>query len=201
MKKEKKRKPKFDLSPYIPISPMYPFRDGAKHFALPGAPDIDRGRWDENDMAVIKRKAPEAICETETGKKRYSLKILKAILIKDCNVRPQDIPDLDRPTIISLLQQRTVESEASAPPNKQGPPVKLREFFDIYCEPLKKNRRDSRVKALQRLNQRGKLKPSLKRIGKHERGSSDKFLPSFLIENWSKYIDQLRDLPPLKSNS
>lgn len=94
---------------YEPILPMYPFRHGAIHFAYPNAPDIDRYTLQKEDYDVIKSKAPEAIFTSEHGRKMYSLKRLKAILIKDFNVRLEDVPKLDWPTIIELLRQRKFE--------------------------------------------------------------------------------------------
>jgi len=78
-------------------------------------------------------------------------------------------------------------------------PVTLREFMREYCEPLTKNLLESRVLALQGLNQKHKLKPPLETVAKiYKPGQSHKFLPSFLIANWPKYIEKLTSLPKLK---
>ena len=78
-------------------------------------------------------------------------------------------------------------------------PVTLREFMREYCEPLTKNLLESRVLALQGLNQKHKLKPPLETVAKiYKPGQSHKFLPSFLRANWPKYIEKLSSLPKLK---
>lgn len=83
--------------------------------------------------------------------------------------------------------------------NSSDTPVTLREFIREYCEPLTKNLLERRVLALQGLNQKHKLKPPLETVTKiYKPGQSHKFLPSFLIANWPKYIEQLPSLPKLK---
>jgi len=98
----------------------------------------------------------------------------------------------------AMIRRYTKNMKASNTSDKSDTPVTLREFMFEHCEALSKNLLERRVKALQGLNQKKKLTPALERIGEYARGKSDKYLPSFLIDNWPQYIKKLPTLPILK---
>jgi hypothetical protein len=77
-------------------------------------------------------------------------------------------------------------------------PVTLREFMREYCEPLRENLLESRVKSLQSLHQRKKIE--LQHVGEYKQGQSKKYLPRYLISKWPTYRKVLLSLPELKQS-
>ena len=80
-------------------------------------------------------------------------------------------------------------------------PVTLREFMQVYCEPLNDRLLDSRVESLQRLARRKSEGIKLDHTGQWKRGQSKKYLPSYLTENWPAYRKRLPTLPNLERSS
>jgi hypothetical protein len=117
-------------------------------------------------------------------------------------------PDPTLKKIITTLQDFKGVWEAKIEVERQTPkggseaqgdtPMTLIEFMSERCEKLSDNILERRVKSLQSLHRREKIK--LKHIGSYKQGQSKKYKPSYLTTNWPQYQLKLPTLPNLRQS-